>query len=317
MCRDVPGFMRRHRGGGVSVIPMALFRPTYAFCVGVKFSDPEDTNPGVAEIEAMRRGSSSLSDLEAAEILVDKVSSLLTTVATGGPQIPTVDAAYKREHRALAAVLRRLGVTYPNHFDDLWRWHGRWTEGDMPKYRDRRTFISDLFTPVRSALAELDATTHVLSAGVSEGPTGWPQIDAQMERLRKLFREAHDSDAYNGVGLQCVKILTALGHMVFDPARDLPEGEDEPGRDDAKARISLFVRRLVPGRTGESLRGLVNAAYAQANTAKHRHTATRVDAGAAANATSLIAATLRLLDESEGETGDDDLMSEFNPAGAR
>lgn len=269
----------------------------------------------VAEIEAMGRGDSPVSDPQAATVLVDKVSSLMISVATGGPQIKTVDAAYKREHRALAAVLRRLEIPYPNTFDDLWRWYGHWSEGDMPQYRDRRRFIAELFAPVRRALTELDVARYELAEGVAEGPTGWPQIDAQMRRLRKLFREAHDADAYNGVGLQCVKILTSLGHLVFDPSRDLPDGEDEPGIDDAKARIAFFVRRVAPGKSGEHLRKLVTVAYAQANAAKHRHTATRIDAGVAANATALIVSTLRLLDEEE-ETNEGDLMSEVGSPSA-
>lgn len=114
---------------------------------------------------------------------------------------------------------------------------------------------------------------------------------------------------YNGVGLQCVKILTFLGRMVFDPARDLPDGEDKPGIDDAKARIAFFVRRAAPGESGENIRKLVNATYAQANAAKHRHTATHIDAGVAANATALIVSTLRLLDEKDVETNEDELMS--------
>jgi hypothetical protein len=60
------------------------------------------------------------------------------------------------------------------------------------------------------------------------------------------------------------------------------------------------VRRVVPGKEGENIRKLVNAVYAQANTAKHRHTATRIDAGVAANATALIVSTLRLLSEEDG-----------------
>jgi hypothetical protein len=59
------------------------------------------------------------------------------------------------------------------------------------------------------------------------------------------------------------------------------------------------VRRVAPGDKGESIRKLVNVAYTQANAAKHRHTATRVDAGVAANATALIVATLRLLAEED------------------
>jgi hypothetical protein len=278
--------------------------------VALDFLDDDEDETSADEIEAMRSGESSAPDAEAALILTDKVASLMISVATGGPQIKSVNADYKREHRALKAVLRRLEIDYPNHFDDLWRWHGRWTEGDMPQYRDRRTFIADLFAPVRQALEDIDAATHELAEGVVDGPTGWPQIDDQMRRLRKLFREADDADAFNGVGLQCMKILTWLGRMVFDAERDLPESEDEPGIDDAKARIAFFVRRAAPGKNGENIRKLVNAAYAQANAAKHRHNATRIDAGVAANATALIVSTLRLLDEEDrGVPAEADVMS--------
>lgn len=257
--------------------------------------EDEDAALSAREVEAIRHGESSMSDVEAAEALVDSVAGLMVSVATGGPAIKTVDSDYKREHRALAAVLRRLGISYPNKFDDLWRWYGRWSDGSLPQYRDRRVFISDLFAPVRKALIEQADATRELAEGISEGPTGWAGIDQQSARLRRLWREANDPDAYNGVGLQCVKILTTLGHVVFDATRDLPAGEEEPGRDDAKKRIAYFLRRVAAGEKGENIRKIVNGAYAQANAAKHRHVATRADAGIAANATLLIVSTLRLL----------------------
>jgi hypothetical protein len=282
-----------------------LAHATYSQVMAFGFlDDGSDAVARAAELEAIRRGESATSDIEAAESLTETVSSLMVSVSTGGPAIKAVDAEYKREHRALSAVLRRLGIDYPNGFDDLWRWHGRWSQGDLPRYQDRRVFVAELFSPVRKSLVEARETTRELAEGVRETPTGWPQVDAQMKRLRKLFREADDSDAFNGVGLQCVKILTSLGHVVFDPARDLPQGDVEPGTDDAKARIVYFVRRVVPGEKGENIRKLVNAAYGQANAAKHRHTATRIDAGVAANATALIVSTLRLISEEDQKQTD-------------
>lgn len=74
--------------------------------MGVNFLGSDDMGGAAAEIDAIRRGDASTSDLEAAATLVDRISSLMVSVATGGPQIKTVDVAYKREHPALAAVLR-------------------------------------------------------------------------------------------------------------------------------------------------------------------------------------------------------------------
>lgn len=273
--------------------------------------DDEDAVLSDREVEAIRRGDSSISDVEAAEMLVDSVAGLMVSVATGGPQIKTVDAGYKREHRALSAVLRRLDIEYPNGFDDLWRWYGRWSDGSMPQYRNRRVFISELFSPVRKTLTAQVDSAHELAEGVAEGATGWPAIDQQSARLRRLWREADDADAYNAVGLQSMKVLTTAGHVIFDPTRDLRPGEEEPGRDDAKQRTAYFLRRVASGNRGENIRKIVNGAYGQANAAKHRHLATRVDAGIAANATLLIISTLRLLvDEDEDRAplrGDQDL----------
>lgn len=262
--------------------------------------DPDAGAPLSPEVvDAIRRGESSMPDVDAAEALVDGIASLMISVATDGPKIKVVDADYKREHRALAAVLRRLGIDYPNKLDDLWRWHGRWSDGSLPTYASRRAFITDLFSPVRQRLMERADAAHELAEGVMESPTGWAAIDQQVARLRRLWRESEDADAYNGVGLQCVKVLTTLGHVVFDPARDLGEEEEEPGRDDAKERIGFFLRRVASGKHNENIRKLVNGAYGQANAAKHRHMATRTDAGIAANATVVIVSTLRLLSDED------------------
>jgi len=269
-----------------------------------QFVEFEGDSSAGSEIEAIRLGEAAMPDQEAAVMLADKVSARMVSVATGGPAIKTVNTAYTRQHRALGAVLRRLGIPSPNQFDDLWQWYGRWSSGDMPQYQDRRVFVAELFAPVHRSLAEAGDATRELAEGVHETPTGWPQIDAQTKRLMKLFREADDPDAFNGVGLQCVKILTSLGHVVFAADRDLPLDANEPGRDDAKARIGYFVGRVVPGDKGENIRKLVNAAYSQANAAKHRHTATGIDAGVAANATALLVSTLRLLAEEDAAQAD-------------
>lgn len=268
------------------------------------YDDDADVALSRHEVEAIRAGTSSMPDLDAAEALVDSVAGVMVSVATGGPEIKKVNATYQREHRALAAALKRLGIDYPNRFNDLWRWHGRWSDGSMPTYRDRRAHIAELIEPVRRALAQREESGRALAQGITEGPTGWPLVDQQCGRLRQLWRGASGSDAYNAVGLQAVKILTTVGHIVFDPARDIQPGEEEPGPDDAKRRIAGFLRRVAPGERGENLRKMLNGAYGEANAAKHRHLATRVDAGTAANAVLLIVDTLRLLaDESEtGET---------------
>jgi len=61
----------------------------------------------------------------------------------------------------------------------------------MPKYSDRRVYIANLFAPVREALADQERATHKLTKGVGGiEAESWPQIDGQLTRLQRLFREA-------------------------------------------------------------------------------------------------------------------------------
>jgi hypothetical protein len=136
-------------------------------------------------VEAIRKGTSEIPDLEAAERLVDQVAALMVSVSTGGPRLDDVKVAYTREYRALAAVLRRLGIDHPNPYSDLWRWHGRWSDGTLPTYASRRAFIAEMYEPVRMELERRADAHHELAAAVDDGPTGWPTVDEKLGKLRR------------------------------------------------------------------------------------------------------------------------------------
>lgn len=149
----------------------------------------DDGTLNKAAVEAVRAATSSIPDVEVAERLMDQVAALMVTVSTGGPEIKKVDTDYKREFRALSAVLKRLGVKHPNPFPDLWRWHGKWSDGSLPSYSSRRAFISQLYAPVREALeVKMDADREV-ATGADDRPTGWADVDAKLGTLRRRVRK--------------------------------------------------------------------------------------------------------------------------------
>jgi hypothetical protein len=194
------------------------------------FDDEQDDDGTLdrAAVESIRGGSSSVPDVEAAERLVDQVAALMVSVSTGGPPIKTVEHNYQREYRALSAVLKRLGISNPNRYTDLWRWHGKWSDGSLPTYASRRVYISEMYAPVREVLeAKVDAHRE-LAAPADEGPTGWADVDAKMGTLRRRVREAENVDDHKAVGLQCVSVLEALGRAAFISARHLPKCDDLP-----------------------------------------------------------------------------------------
>jgi hypothetical protein len=257
-----------------------------------------------ADLEQVRAGTSEIPDRVAAERLVDSISALMVSVATGGPRIDDVNAAYQREYRALAATLKRLGIGNPNPFDDLWRWYGRWSDGTLPTWASRRAHVADMYAPTRSALeGQSEVLTDVASPTEGTTVTGWAEVDRRLGRLRQRFREADDEDAYNAVALQAVKLLATLGRTVFDPTRHLPPDQDEPKLDDAKRRVGLYVQHEAPGKAGADLRRLVSSAFDLAQAVKHRHKPSRADAGIVADAAALIVSIVRrLADAAEPES---------------
>lgn len=275
------------------------------------FEDEQDDDGTLdsAAVDAIRAGTSSVPDAEAAERLADQVAALMVSVSTGGPDIKKVDSEYTREHRALSAVLKRLGVKHPNPFPDLWRWYGKWSDGSLPTYASRRVFISEMYAPVREALeAKADADRDV-ATGADDGPTGWPDVDAKMGTLRRRVREADDSaDDAKAVGLQCVSVLEALGRAAFDPSRHLPDDEDVPHPNDAKTRLGHFLTAVAGEAVGkgerfEHVRTLVRATWRQAQSVKHRDDPNRTDAGIAADSVALLVSIIRRLADEDGQPG--------------
>lgn len=92
-------------------------------------------------------------------------------------------------------------------------------------------------------------------------------------------------------------MLEALSAQVYDPAAHLAAGEKEPAVDRSKDRIGAYISSTLGGSRNEDVRGVAVKAIALAHHVKHSHTATRRDAGIAADAVVLLAHILRRLDE--------------------
>jgi hypothetical protein len=252
-----------------------------------------------AAVEAIRRGTSTIPDLEAAERLVDQVGALMVSVSTGGPRIEDVQASYKREYRALAAVLKRLGIRNPNSMDDLWRWHGRWSDGTLQTYASRRAFVAEMYAPVRDTLEAKGETVRHVATGTGDALTGWAEVDSKIGTLRRRMSEAETADDFKAVGLQCVALLEALGRAAFVPSRHLPTGEAEPHPNDARNRVGFFLRAVATGDRFEEVRPIIRAAWRQAQAVKHRDNPNRTDAGISADASALLVAIVRRLADEE------------------
>lgn len=255
------------------------------------------------ECENIRSGRCPVPDPVVAGRLLEDVYSAMEAVATRGPRIQLLNDAFVRENAALTASLGRLGIENPNPHRNLWRWKSYYAS-HLPKWRDRRDYLADLFAPVRDALQIAKDRQQRFEEAIPNEPTGWPEIDAKLTKLRRDFSTAESPEDFQAVGLLCTSTLEALGRLIFDPGRDLRSGSAPPKLNDAKARIEAFVATAARGRKFENVRALIRPALAQAHAVKHSHTADRVHASVAASATALVVGIVRELAADVGASAD-------------
>ena len=124
-------------------------------------------------------------------------------------------------------------------------------------------------------------------------------VRVRMAGLKNELDSASDLDGFQDVGRRCREIMKDAANVVFDDSM-VPNGEDVPGRDDAKARINFYVRDRIAGSSYRDLRALVDRAYVLAQTATHSDSSDRIMAFASAQATVLVVRTLQQIDAGEG-----------------
>jgi hypothetical protein len=68
--------------------------------------------------------------------LLDTLRAMMISTATGGPRIGEVHDEFQQLHRDASNALAALGVENTLPFDDLWTWHGKWSAGDLIRFRE-------------------------------------------------------------------------------------------------------------------------------------------------------------------------------------
>lgn len=251
--------------------------------------------------ELRRRPLVDKSDLEVAVALARLVHDELQAYGTGGGT-ELNDEQMRAASQTLHAVVRRLGMEgFKVPFRDFTSFHDWWVKnGAYGSWQARRELLSGIFDSLHDPLAdmELEALESSLVDPISpHSRTGWSAVDTEISELRRHFSGARTPQDYRAVGLDCVAVTEALSAQVYDPARHLREGEEEPPVAKTKQRIERFIEDIAPGRDNAALRKLARAAIEYAQHVKHSETPTRREAGIAADAVIQLANLLRRLDE--------------------
>jgi hypothetical protein len=214
--------------------------------------------------------------------LLEQEREDMQAVSTGEARIQDLNTRYKERRVQIARGLRLLGVSDPNLHSDLWAWHGKWSNGDLPTYRSRREYLRDLFTPIVESLQQ---RANGGSASPRHEPTGWPRVDRDLDRMRFGLETAQSELEFQQVGLACREILISVGQAVFDPSRHALADGVAPSSTDAYRMIEAYFAHELSGSSHEAIRSHAKSACKLAVDLQHRRTADRRSALLCAEAT--------------------------------
>ncbi|SFA45016.1 hypothetical protein SAMN05444374_103189 [Rhodococcoides kroppenstedtii] len=283
-----------------------FFKPVASSSSSPSFGDPWGESArqkfDTAMMTQLRRGSvAGKSDVEVAIALSDLLQDELTAYGTGGGE-QLDDKEMSAALTAMKAVCGRLSVTFEPPFRNFTTFRTYWNRNDgYGSWQARRDMVAELFDPVHTKLIALeDRSFDALAEPASpRAATGWPAVDEEVRELRRRFQMASTPQDYRALGTNCVGVLEALSRTVYDAEVHLREGETEPPVDKTNMRIERYIEDTLPGKDNEDIRGLTKKSAVVAHRVKHSATATRRDAGIAADAVILLANIIRRLDQDE------------------
>ncbi len=208
--------------------------------------------------------------------------AMMVSVSTGGARIQEVNQDYIERRHRIRPFLLTIGVADPNPYPDLWAWYGKWSSGELPTYRSRREYLTQLFQPT------MDALTRRAAGIVTEPavpPTGWTRVDRGIDAIRQRLETAHTEEEFQTVGLLCRETLISLGQAVYVPVLHTPSDGVAPSSTDGYRMLEAFIASTLSGSSNETIRKHTKTALELANQLQHRRTATFRDAALCSEAT--------------------------------
>ena len=213
---------------------------------------------------------------------VEFLKNTLVSVSTGGQRIQAVNNEYKNRYINVNRVLQKINLQNPNKFLDLWDWYGKWSS-EFPHYRERRTFINDMYNLLLKTLNE-DEEPEMISVTVDL--TGWERIERSIQEIKTRQSEAQKEEQFQVIGLLCRETIITLAQAVYNPEEHpaLSEGV-KISKTDAKRMLESYISVELSGSSNAILRKYAKATLDLANELTHKRTATKREAALCSTAT--------------------------------
>lgn len=224
---------------------------------------------------------------------IDQIKSKMIAVATGGPKIQGVNNDYKKLYTELDSWLTKLDLNNPNPFRDLWDWYGRWRQGDLEHYADRRAFIQKLYKDL------LDIIDKSIDEQIADEftPTGWDRVDRTVYEMKRRLSVASTEEQFQAIGMLGREALITIAQQVFDKETHKTEDGIVPSNTDAKRMLDAFLSFSLQGAANERQRKFAKASVDLANQLTHDRMAVRGDAQICLTAVSAVASIVRIIAE--------------------
>lgn len=212
-----------------------------------------------------------LSSSEAMDLIreIESQKALMISVSTGGSRIQQVNEEYKFRQEKLTKKYSQASLEDPNMFTDLWGWYGRWSDGSLPTYQSRRSFVNSLYQPIIQKLTSL-----VQNKGNEEIQyTGWNRVDRNLEKILNTLSKAVNEEDFQSIGLLCRECIISLAQAVYDPSIHPTVDGVMPSETDAKRMLEGYISATLNGSSNEEERKFARDSYQLAVTLQHRRTA--------------------------------------------
>lgn len=79
---------------------------------------------------------------------IERTKYLMLEVSTGKLLMDEINAEYQAAYQQVDTELRVCGLRNPNPYSNLLEWYGKWSSLDLPSYKSRRRFLSEMFNPL-------------------------------------------------------------------------------------------------------------------------------------------------------------------------
>lgn len=226
---------------------------------------------------------------------IEQIKSKLISVSTGGAQIQDVNKSYKELYSSLHSSFNTIGIEDPNIFPDLWDWYGRWRQGDMPHYSDRRTFVSNLY---RNVLEIIEKSVDTAEAS-EYTPTGWERVDRTVYEMKHRLSVANNEEQFQAIGMLGREALITVAQQVFNKSVHLSDDGIVPSDTDSKRMLDAFLNYSLSGPSNERQRKFAKASVDLANQLTHDRMAERSDAELCLTSVTAVVNTVRIIDRRE------------------